>query len=261
MPAPTASPEGGTVVEAVGKQFSRIGPWVLRELDLVLAPGTITEVAGGNGSGKSTLLRVVAGLTRPTAGIVRGRPASVGYAPERLPARLRMTPRSYIAHMARLRGVGATAGLAVLDRLELAPGPDVPIATLSKGNSQKVALAQALAAPVGLLLLDEPTSGLDARAREALGDLLAERRAAGAAVLVTTHALVPGAAADARFELRAGRLGSATAVATAVAMVRIELAGRGDGRRKVLDVPPGESDDVLAAALAEGWSVVSVTRP
>jgi ABC-2 type transport system ATP-binding protein len=258
MPAPTASPDGATVVEAVGKRFGRAGPWVLRELDLVLAPGTLTEVAGGNGSGKSTLLRVVAGLTRPSAGTVRGRPASVGYAPERLPARLRMTARSYVGHMARLRGAdGAAPGLAVLDRLELAPGPDVPIATLSKGNSQKVALAQALAAPVGLLLLDEPTSGLDLRAREALGDLLVERRAAGAAVLVTTHAAVAGTGADARFELRDGRLGPATAVA----MVRIELAGRGDGRRKVLEVPPGDSDDVLAAALAEGWSVVSVTRP
>ena len=107
-----------------------------------------------------------------------------------------MTARSYVEHMARLRGVDAVAGLEVLERLALAPGPDVPIATLSKGNSQKVALAQALGAPVGLLLLDEPTSGLDPRAREVLQDLLAERRAAGAAILVTTHALVAGTALE-----------------------------------------------------------------
>ena len=259
MPAPTASPEGGAAVEAVHKRYGRRGPWVLRGVDLVVSPGSVTQVSGGNGSGKSTLLRVVAGLTRPTAGRVRDLPASVGYAPERLPARLRMTARAYVTHMARLRRDGPGAALALLERLELAPGADVPVASLSKGNSQKVALAQALAAPAGLLLLDEPTSGLDLRARDILRELVVERRAAGAAVLLTTHVPIVGLGPDASLELRDGRLHPAAAEAGAPT-VRIELVGRGDGRRKVLEVPGDESDAVLAAALAEGWSVRSVTR-
>ena len=87
--------------------------------------------------------------------------------PERLPGRLRLTPRQYLAHMGRIRGAGpdqvAARADELLTRLALAPGPDVPIGTLSRGNAQKVALAQALLAPVRLLVLDEPYGGLTTR--------------------------------------------------------------------------------------------------
>jgi ABC-type transport system involved in cytochrome c biogenesis ATPase subunit len=165
------------------KRFGR-GPEVLAGVDLVLEPGTVTEVVGGNGSGKSTLLRIVAGLTRPTAGSVRSRPATVAYAPERLPARLRMPARAYVGHMAALRRLAPAPYDTLLDRFELSPSADVAIATLSKGNRQKVSLAQALAPPAGLVLLDEPASGLNVAARAVLREVLAERRAAGAGILL-----------------------------------------------------------------------------
>jgi ABC-2 type transport system ATP-binding protein len=228
---------------------------VLREVDLELASGTVTEVVGGNGSGKSTLLRIVAGLTRPTGGAVRARPAAVAYAPERLPTGLRMSALEYVGHMARLRGLDAGAYATLLDRLALAPGAGVPIRTLSKGNSQKVALAQALAPPAELVLLDEPASGLDAAARATLCELVAERRAAGAAVLVTTHLPLDGLVVDRTFELDGGALRPRR---PAMTTVRVELRARDGGRRRVLEVPSDRSDAVLAQALAEGWSVVSV---
>jgi ABC-type multidrug transport system ATPase subunit len=158
--------------------------------------------------------------------------------------------------MARLRGVGVGPYEALLDRLALSPGAGVPIRTLSKGNSQKVALVQALAPPAGLVLLDEPASGLDAAARATLCELVAERRAAGAAVLVTTHLPLDGLELDARFVLDAGALVPGR---PEVALVRVELLARSDGRRRVLEVPADRSDELLATALAEGWSVVSVT--
>jgi ABC-2 type transport system ATP-binding protein len=230
---------------------------VLRGVDLRLVPGTITEVVGANGSGKSTLVRVVAGLTPPTQGSVRSRPRSVAYAPERLPARLRMTARDYVGHMARLRGADPAPYEALLDRLALSPGVGAPIRALSKGNSQKVALAQALAPRADLVLLDEPASGLDGSARTALCEVVAERRAAGAAILLTTHLPLDGLKVDEVFELHAGGLVS-PGPTPAPATVRIELLSRGDGRRRALEVTADRSDAVLAAALAEGWSVVSV---
>jgi len=233
---------------------------VLRDLDLALAPGTVTEVVGGNGSGKSTLVRIVAGLTRPTRGRVGSRPPTVAYAPERLPARVRLTARAYVGHMARLRGLGPGRYEALLERLALVPGVDAAVGTLSKGNSQKVALAQALAPPVDLVLLDEPGSGLDASARATLCQVVLERRDAGAAILLTTHRALDGLVPDAMFELAGGALVPRPPAAVAAGpTVRIELLDRRDGRRRVLDVPPERSDEVLAGALAEGWSVVSVT--
>jgi len=244
-------------VDGVHKRFGR-GPWVLQGVDLALEAGGLTAVVGGNGSGKSTLLRILAGLTRPSRGRIVHRPASVGYAPERLPARLRMTARGYLAHMARLRGMGPGSAEAVLERLALSPGADVPIGTLSKGNSQKVALAQALAAPVGLLLLDEPASGLDGAARAALCSLLLDRRQAGAAILLTTHVPVEGLAPDRSLVLDRGVLRSG-GTRVPPARMRIELR-RADGDVRVVEVADTESDAALAGALADGWSVVSV-RP
>jgi ABC-2 type transport system ATP-binding protein len=239
----------------VHKRFGRREKWVLAGIDLELEAGTITEVAGGNGSGKSTLLRVVAGLTQPTSGVVRSRPPAVAYAPERLPARLRMPARAYAGHMAALRRLDPAPYITLLERFALAPSADVAIGTLSKGNRQKVALAQALAPPAGLVLLDEPSSGLDASAREVLREVLDERRAAGAAVLLATHHPVEGLAADHTFELEAGVLRPRS---PARPMMRIELC-RGEDTC-VLDVSREESDGALAEALAHGWSVVSV-RP
>jgi ABC-2 type transport system ATP-binding protein len=121
-----------------------------------------------------------------------------------------------------------------------------------------VSLAQALASPVELVLLDEPSSGLDRMARAVLGEVLDERRAAGAAVLLTTHVPVEALAPDATLVLEAGVLTPRSPTAQEPVM-RIEL-DRVDGGSRVVEVPGGESDAFLAAALAEGWSVLSVRR-
>lgn len=228
---------------------------MLSGVDLVLEPGTITEIAGGNGSGKSTLLRVVAGLTRPTRGGVRSRPAAVAYAPERLPARVRMPARAYAHHMAALRGLDPGPYEQLLERFEVSPSADVALGVLSKGNRQKVALAQALAPPAGLVLLDEPASGLDVAGRAVLREVLEERRAAGATVLLATHHPVEGLAVEQPLQLAGGALATRPPAAPQP-VVRIEVARGADLR--VLDVPRGDSDSVLAGALAEGWSVISV---
>jgi ABC-type multidrug transport system ATPase subunit len=196
-----------TTLDGVWKRYGRRRPWVLSDVSLGLGPGTLTAVVGGNGSGKSTLLRIVAGASVPTRGVVR-RPAPVAYVPERLPPDLRLGARRYLTHLARIRGVPRPAGRAdeLLDRFGLAASAGAPIGTLSKGNTRKVALCQAFLEPAALTVLDEPFSGLDPEAGAVLAELVREVRAAGGAVLVSTHGSGAVAGADRELLLSDGRL-------------------------------------------------------
>ncbi|MCE3551050.1 ATP-binding cassette domain-containing protein [Pseudonocardia sp. RS11V-5] len=256
-------------VERVHKRY-RNGPPVLAGVDLALTPGAPAVLAGGNGSGKSTLLRIVAGCALPTVGRVTGRPPVVGYLPDRFPAQLRLPADAYLRHLARIRGTPPDPGL--LERFGFTGPRREPMARLSKGNAQKVGLAQALGAGVGLVVLDEPWAGLDVAAADTLADLLDEV-AAEATVLVTDHtgraARLPGAR---HLRLRDGRVEDAPAPAAAeptVAIVlrcpepeqvrhRLGVPGLVDGGRLHLRAAPTESDPLLFAALRLGCSVESV---
>jgi ABC-2 type transport system ATP-binding protein len=178
-------------LDDVWLRYRRRTPWVLRAVELDLAPGQVAVVLGRNGVGKSTLLQLTAGVLRPTRGAVRDRPRVVGWVPERFPADQPFTIEQYLTAMARVRGLSATAaGQAVTtwtERLGVRRYRDVRLPELSKGTAQKVGLAQALLVPPDLLILDEPWKGLDATARELVPDLIAEVLAAGGAVLVSDH--------------------------------------------------------------------------
>jgi ABC-2 type transport system ATP-binding protein len=194
----------------VRKRFPGSGRWVLDGVHFAVGPGTMTVITGGNGTGKSTLLRIAAGATIATRGRVCRPAGQAAYVPERLPGQLRMTADQYLAHMGRMRGLASAAaaerGRALLGRLALAPGPGVPIGTLSRGNAQKVALAQALLAPVGLLVLDEPHGGLDDGAVAAATALVDEAVAGGATVLLAVPEPDEAHRADAHYLLMDGRL-------------------------------------------------------
>lgn len=199
------------LLDSVRIRYTRGGAWVLDGVTLDLPAGTVTAVTGGNGSGKSTLLRLAAGLARPTTGTVRDRPARVGFVPERLSADMRMSARGYLTHMGRIQGVDPAAatqrGLDLLAQLLIEGDVDAPISTLSKGNAQKVALAQAMLTDKQLLVLDEPWSGLDAEAHQALVRCLERQRDAGAIVLLAEHRTgAVAASADAVYHLQHGRL-------------------------------------------------------
>ncbi|WP_019634853.1 ATP-binding cassette domain-containing protein [Actinomadura atramentaria] len=174
-------------LDDVAFRYRRRGPWVLRGVTLDVPSGRIIEVTGGNGSGKSTLLRVLAGLRRPRRGSVTGRPARVGYAPERFPVAQPFTVRSYLAHAAALRRVPKHVVTDWAERLEYTRLLDVRLPDLSKGSAQKIGLTQAFLGDPGLLILDEPFAGLDARTRDALPALLTEHAERGATVIVSDH--------------------------------------------------------------------------
>ncbi|MBP2322080.1 ABC-type multidrug transport system ATPase subunit [Kibdelosporangium banguiense] len=256
-----------TLVEGVRKRYTRVGPWVLDGVDLKVEQGVVTVIVAGNGVGKSTLLRIIAGAALPTAGRITELPQTVGYIPERAPAAMRMTARQYLAHVGRMRGMPPDEVLTrtneLAERLALAPGPDVPIASLSKGNGQKVAVMQAFLKPPDLLVVDEPATGLDAPAKAELARLMSEAEHNGASILLSAHeSAVP--AGGRMYRLLDGRL-----VAEAARGMRITLQPTREGLSasalgaEVLLEEPGrvtvrteDADKLLLTALAGGWSLI-----
>jgi len=175
----------------VGRRYGLAGPWVLRGVDLRLPARALVRVEGANGTGKSTLLRLVAGIDAPTEGRITGGRPRTAYVPERFPAALPFTAAGYLVHLGRIHGLGRTeaAGRAAewLTRFGAAEHAGTPLSELSKGTSQKVAVAQALLAEPDLLVLDEAWTGLDTAARDELDRAVAARVAAGSTVVFVDH--------------------------------------------------------------------------
>ena len=266
----------------VGKRYGR-GRWVLTDVDLEVSPGEVVAVTGGNGSGKSTLLRMLVGLARPTTGTITARPEVVGYVPDRFPPAERLSADAYLAHMGRIQGMSTaaarSAATGLLERLALVGGSDTPLYKLSKGNAQKVAVAQALLVTPRLLVLDEPWSGLDASAHGVLGEIIAEVAGAGGSVVFTDHReSVTRANSTVTYAIDAGRLSVLANDRPTESTTTVVLDGaRGRDARRwsqhdgvlatdvrgdqlTVRVAEGWSDAFLMAALNEGWSVREV-RP
>ncbi|MEU2077607.1 ATP-binding cassette domain-containing protein [Streptomyces sp. NPDC013489] len=181
-------------------------------MDLDLPAGSLVRIVGANGTGKSTLLRLVAGVDAPTTGRVTGRPPRTAYVPERFPAALPFTAADYLVHLGRIQGLGTAAARAGaeewLERFGAGEHARTPMAELSKGTSQKVAVAQAFLADPSLLVLDEAWTGLDTGARAELDAAVRSRRAAGGAVVFVDHdpRRLEGEP-SAVYEVREGRVG------------------------------------------------------
>jgi len=220
---PTDRPPLGAPVLAAERLLVRYpaelpGPprTVLEGVGLVVHAGERVALVGPNGSGKSTLLQVLAGVRRPTAGLVRlvdG--AGRRWDPARLPSHL--VPRylallfqdpevGFIARRVidEIRGadgvgdgsgrVGSPGGLAILARFGLAALADEDPFRLSTGEQRRLSLAATVPHRPPLLLLDEPTFGLDQRGSDAVAELLDAGRATGQAQVLATHdpRLLPG---------------------------------------------------------------------
>lgn len=167
-------------------------------VSLKLARGQVLGLLGPNGSGKSTTLKALAGLIRPTAGACRilGHPAGseaararVGYLPETMRLVTQQTAGEFLRYCAALSSLEAVrAGArirAVLAWAGLGGLADRRVVTLSKGQWQRLGLAQAVLHEPEVVLLDEPGSGLDPEGRLALTRLIRELAVQGRAVVLT----------------------------------------------------------------------------
>jgi len=168
-------------------------------LDLEVYPGEVFGYLGPNGAGKTTTIRLLLDLIRPTSGRAvvlgddprEGGPAlrrQIGYLAGDPALYRKMTGRqllTYLGHLRGLAGLGPADGLA--ERLDL--DLDRPIGDLSRGNRQKVAVVQAFMHSPQLLVLDEPTSGLDPLMQREFYRLVAEAKAEGRTVFLSSHVL------------------------------------------------------------------------
>jgi ABC-2 type transport system ATP-binding protein len=174
----------------VSKRYAPRSPWVLRGVDLELPPGSFTRIDGANGSGKSTLLALIAGISRPSRGRVMGG-GRAAYVPERLPAVLPYDVTGYLDRLGAVHGLSLSESRRRaahwLDLLGAATWARAPMASLSQGTTQKVALAQAFMADADLLVLDEAWTGLDAITRTLVDQAVHDRVAAGATVVYVDH--------------------------------------------------------------------------
>jgi heme exporter protein A len=174
----------------------------LRGVTLEVPAGQVLTILGHNGSGKTTLVRLLATLTRPTAGrgriaghdLVDGRDevrrlvAVVGHSTHLYDD---LTARENLAFAEALAGRRPDAGRidAALARVGLDGQAGTRVRSLSSGLRRRVALARAMLREPRVLLLDEAFSGLDQDSTKRLEDYLHVFKAAGGAAVVVTHSL------------------------------------------------------------------------
>lgn len=229
MTAPGSGPAWRLM--GAGKRYwppsGRGGPRAaLAEITLEGAPGSLTLLAGPNGSGKSTLLKLLAGLTLPDSGSLAAGTA-VGYLPEspRFPGRLAVGELTAAMAGVLVPPAGGPAGERALELAGLAREAGTRAGDLSHGQRQRLGLALALVGGPRLLLLDEPCNGLDPHATRDLAGVLRDLRAAGVALVVSSHLFAPfDGLCDQLVILSAGRVVHARSAPAGNGLAAAEMA-------------------------------------
>jgi iron complex transport system ATP-binding protein len=198
-----------SVLDVVGITVRKGARVVLDDVSLSVRGGEFLAVIGANGAGKSTLLAVLAGLERPSAGVVRLHGEDL----RRMPARALARRRAYLPQGARcewpisvqrLVALGLTPALpaigglpkdyehavaAALAACDLSAQWQQPVNTLSGGELARAMLARALVSDPDVLIVDEPLAGLDPRHALDTARRLAQLAATGKTVIAAIHDL------------------------------------------------------------------------
>lgn len=173
---------------------------VVDDVSLDLTPG-VWGLLGANGAGKTTLMRMIAGIMKPTGGVVRYDGIAIenlgaayrdrfGYLPQEFGFYPEFTVEDYLEYVAVLKGLGKRQMrrriAELLEQVSLGDVRRKKIIKLSGGMKRRVGIAQALLNEPEVLILDEPTSGLDPGERIRFRNLLSEF-ARNRIVLISTH--------------------------------------------------------------------------
>jgi len=209
------------MIEVIGLQKAYGSFVAIRDLSFSIPHGQVVALLGPNGAGKTTVMRILAGYLSATGGTARvagvdvhadrrAAAARVGYLPENGPLYPDMTARSLLQFFGEARGLSAAQlerrVAHVVEQCELCEFLDLPIGKLSKGQRQRVGVAQATLHDPDVLILDEPTSGLDPNQIRRFRAHVQRLRGAKT-LLISTHVLAEVAATAQRVLLiHEGRL-------------------------------------------------------
>ncbi len=252
--------------EGLTKQWGSLT--AVDNINLSIPTGECYAYLGLNGAGKSTTARMLLDFIRPTRGTIRvlggrGRDravrARIGYLPGDLNLPRTMTGHDAIAYFGGLeRGRGRIEPSSLIERFGL--DPTRPFREMSTGNRRKVGLVLAFMTNPDLLILDEPTSGLDPLLQGEFRDLLAERKASGATIWLTSHVM-------AEVERVADRVGLVRSGKLARELTMDELRHQATGRIRLTFPDPvapdafGRVPHVTDVGAEDGDVLVTVDGP
>ncbi len=196
----------------------------LQNIDLTIEDGEFLAIVGPSGSGKSTLLHILSALDRPTSGEVYVNGSRLTDLSSLDEFRLRTVGVVFQSHhllpvltavenveiplvpLGIPRRIRRRRALELLERVGLAGRAEHRPAQLSGGESQRVAVARALATDPPIILADEPTGQLDSKNGRRLINLLADLNKEGRTIIVATHNPQVAQAARTIVTLRDGRI-------------------------------------------------------
>jgi ABC-2 type transport system ATP-binding protein len=189
--------EAAVHVDGLTKRYG--GRVVLDEVSISVDRGELVALLGPNGAGKTTTVEIVEGYRRADGGTVRVLGQDPANGGPRLRAQVglmlqgggidpRAEPRETLIQYGRFHNDPRDAD-ELLDLVGLRAAAQTRYRRLSGGERQRLGLAVALVGRPDVLLLDEPTAGLDPEARATTRAIVAEVRAGGAAILLTSHDL------------------------------------------------------------------------
>ncbi len=172
----------------------------LKGVNLEIEEGEILALLGPNGAGKTTLISTICGITTATSGTVTvsGHDIITGYRETRsmiglVPQEINLEPFEKVINTVRFsRGLfGKPRDDAALEKilrqLSLWDKKDSQIRALSGGMKRRVLIAKALAHDPRVLFLDEPTAGVDVELRKDMWEIVADLKADGVTIILTTH--------------------------------------------------------------------------
>jgi ABC-2 type transport system ATP-binding protein len=203
----------------------------LDDVSFDISEGEFFGLLGPNGAGKTTLISILAGLTRPTTGIVTvlGHDVQTDYAAARrslgvVPQELVFDPFFNVREALKFQSgyFGIRKNDAWIDELlsslGLADKAGANMRQLSGGMKRRMLIAQALVHKPPVIVLDEPTAGVDVELRQTLWQFIASLNKQGHTVLLTTHYLEEAEALCTRIAML--KQGKVVALADTAALLR-----------------------------------------
>ena len=199
----------------------------LKDIELEIRGGEFVGVVGKSGSGKSTLLNMIAGIDRPSSGMISVAGTVIHTLPENKLAAWRGRNVGFVFQFFQLLPTLTAAenvmlpmdfcktfpardrrerAVALLERVGVGPQADKLPSTLSGGEQQRVAIARALANEPPVVIADEPTGNLDSITARGILDLFRELANQGTTVVIATHELDIVRVSDRKIQISDGRI-------------------------------------------------------